>query len=45
MKRKNLIAAALLACIGISAKAQDVKIEEPKGKAIVQTIHQDIRKR
>ena len=37
MKRKNLIAAALLACIGISAKAQDVKIEEPKGKAIVQT--------
>ena len=37
MKRKNLIAATLLACIGISAKAQDVKIEEPKGKAIVQT--------
>ena len=37
MKRKNLIAAALLACIGISAKAQYVKIEEPKGKAIVQT--------
>ena len=37
MKRKNLIAAALLACIGINAKAQDVKIEEPKGKAIVQT--------
>ena len=37
MKRKNLIAAALLACIGISVKAQEVKIEEPKGKAIVQT--------
>ena len=37
MKKKNLIAAAVLACIGISAKAQDVKIEEPKGKAIVQT--------
>ncbi len=37
MKKKNLIAAAVLACIGISANAQDVKIEEPKGKAIVQT--------
>ena len=37
MKKKNLITAALLACIGISANAQDVKVEEPKGKAIVQT--------
>ena len=37
MKRKNLIVAAFLACIGISANAQDVKVEEPKGKAIVQT--------
>lgn len=37
MKKKNLIAAAVLACISISAKAQDVKIEEPKGKTIVQT--------
>ena len=37
MKRKKLIVAAFLACIGISANAQDVKVEEPKGKAIVQT--------
>ena len=37
MKRKNLIVAAFLACIGISANAQDVKVEEPKGKAILQT--------
>ncbi len=28
--------AALLACIGITAQAQDIKTEEPKGKAIVQ---------
>jgi len=26
----------MLACFGISAKAQDTKIEEPKGKAIIQ---------
>ena len=37
MKKKNLIAAAILACIGINANAQEVKAEEPKGKAIVQT--------
>lgn len=35
MKTK-LILAGLLTCIGIGAKAQDVKTEEPKGKAIVQ---------
>ena len=35
MKTK-VILAGLLACIGISAKAQDVKTDEPKGKAIVQ---------
>ena len=35
MKTK-VILAGLLACIGITAQAQDVKIEEPKGKAIVQ---------
>ena len=35
MKTK-VILAGLLACIGISAKAQDVKPDEPKGKAIVQ---------
>ncbi|MBO5922475.1 MAG: hypothetical protein J6Q48_08845 [Bacteroidaceae bacterium] len=34
--KKNFILAALLACIGITAQAQDTKIEEPKGKAIVQ---------
>ena len=37
MKKKNLIAAAILAYIGINANAQEVKAEEPKGKAIVQT--------
>lgn len=35
MKTK-LILAGILACIGISAQAQDVKKDEPKGKAIVQ---------
>ena len=35
MKTK-VILAGLLACIGISAQAQDVKTMEPKGKAIVQ---------
>ena len=35
MKRKMIIA-GLLTCCGISAQAQDVKVEEPKGKAIVQ---------
>ena len=35
MKTK-VILAGLLACIGISAQAQDVKPEEPKGKVIVQ---------
>ena len=34
MKTK-VILAGLLACIGITAQAQDVKTEEPKGKAIV----------
>ena len=34
--KKNVILAGLLACIGITAQAQDVKSEEPKGKAIVQ---------
>ena len=35
MKTK-LILAGILACIGISAQAQTAKVEEPKGKAIVQ---------
>ena len=35
MKTK-VILAGLLACIGITAQAQDAKTEEPKGKAIVQ---------
>lgn len=34
--KKHLILAGVLACFGISAKAQDTKIEEPKGKAIIQ---------
>ena len=34
--KKNFILVALLACIGITAQAQDTKIEEPEGKAIVQ---------
>ncbi len=39
MKTKTKVKAILvgvLACIGISAQAQDIKNEEPKGKAIVQ---------
>ena len=28
--------AGLLSCIGVTAQAQDTKVEEPKGKAIVQ---------
>ncbi len=35
MKTK-VILAGVLACIGISAQAQNVQTEEPKGKAIVQ---------
>ena len=35
MKTK-VILAGLIACIGISTNAQDIKTEEPKGKAIVQ---------
>lgn len=34
--KRNVILAGLLTCVGISASAQDVKSEEPKGKAIVQ---------
>ncbi|MBQ8361976.1 MAG: hypothetical protein IJX44_08545 [Bacteroidaceae bacterium] len=34
--KKKVIMVGVLACIGISAQAQDVKTEEPKGKAIVQ---------
>ena len=34
--KKNVILAGLLACIGITAQAQDAKTDEPKGKAIVQ---------
>lgn len=34
--KKTMIMAGLLACMGITAKAQDSKSEEPKGKAIVQ---------
>ena len=36
MKTKTIIAGMMLACIGITAQAQDAKTEEPKGKAIVQ---------
>ena len=35
MKTK-VILAGVLACMGIAAQAQDTKVEEPKGKAIVQ---------
>lgn len=35
MKTKVMLA-GLIACIGISTNAQDIKTEEPKGKAIVQ---------
>ena len=43
MKTK-VILAGVLACIGITAQAQDAKSEEPKGKAIVQVfgdVHAD----
>ena len=35
MKAKFILL-AVFACAGIAAQAQDVKVEEPKGKAIVQ---------
>ena len=34
--KKKFIMVALLGCIGMTALAQEVKKEEPKGKAIVQ---------
>jgi hypothetical protein len=34
--RKKMILVALLACMGLGAQAQNAKMEEPKGKAIVQ---------
>ena len=34
--RKKMILAAFLACMGLGAQAQNAKVEEPKGKAIVQ---------
>ena len=34
--KKNVILAGILACIGITAQAQNTQREEPKGKAIVQ---------
>ena len=34
--KKNFIMAGLLTCIGITAQAQGIKTEEPKGKTIVQ---------
>lgn len=34
--KKMVILVGLLACIGITAQAQDIKTKEPKGKAIVQ---------
>ena len=34
--RKKMILVALLACMGLGAQAQNTKVEEPKGKAIVQ---------
>lgn len=36
MKSKKITLLAILACIGMNVQAQDVKNEEPKGKAIVQ---------
>ena len=36
MKMKCILAGIMLACMGITAQAQDAKTEEPKGKAIVQ---------
>ena len=35
MKAKFILV-AVLACAGITTQAQEVKVEEPKGKAIVQ---------
>ena len=37
MKTKSILVLAL-ACVGIAVQAQDVKVEEPKGKAIVQVL-------
>ncbi len=34
--KMKFIMAGLLSCIGITAQAQDTKVEEPKGKATVQ---------
>ena len=34
--KKNVILAGLLACIGVTAQAQNTQSEEPQGKAIVQ---------
>lgn len=34
--KEKLVLAGVLACVGISAQAQNTKTEEPKGKAIVQ---------
>ena len=34
--RKEIIITAIMAFVCIGAQAQEVKIEEPKGKAIVQ---------
>ena len=36
MKMKCILAGMMLACMGITAQAQDAKTDEPKGKAIVQ---------
>ena len=34
--KKQIILAGILACMSMGAQAQDAKVEEPKGKAIVQ---------
>ena len=36
MKKMKFIVASLVACVGITAQAQETKAAEPKGKAIVQ---------
>ena len=36
MMKAKVVLAGILACISIAANAQDAKVEEPKGKAIVQ---------
>ena len=36
MKKMKFIVASLMACVGITAQAQETKAAEPKGKAIVQ---------